>query len=223
MEQGDYFENHALGIRWPFSIYHDAIARRTLSLLGNPLQNARCLNVGCGFFHAYPQWKHLGRWEACDVEPRCLEVVSRRYPEVVVSQCGDFPDYPPASFDVIVSTEVIEHILDPLPWLRHVMGLLREGGVAVFSTPNYGFSALPLVEYTLLQGIALWKGFSRFSIHPNKYNSKKLRRHLEKASPSGALVTVEKCAFSMALVGAVRRTPWSSTRRFPAPPVPAGG
>ncbi len=203
MKQDDYFSNHAVGHRWPFSIYHDAIARTTLELIEGAGQDARCLNVGCGFFHAYPGWKHVGRWEACDVDARCLEVVSRRFPEVVVSRCGSVPEYPAGSFDVIVSTEVIEHIEDPLPWLRHVLSLLRPGGVAVFSTPNYR-SLLPVVEYTLLQAVALAKGFSRFSIHPNKYHPAKLRDHLERAAPPGASVVVRKCAFSMALVGAVR-------------------
>jgi 2-polyprenyl-3-methyl-5-hydroxy-6-metoxy-1,4-benzoquinol methylase len=208
MEQDDYFSNHAVGHRWPFSLYHDSIARVTYSLIEGvrPPGVVRCLNVGCGFFHAYPQWKSLGRWEACDVDARCLEVVSRRYPEVGVAVCGSVPEYPAASFDIVVATEVIEHIEDPVPWLRHVLGLVRDGGVAVFSTPNY-LSLLPVVEYTLLQAVALAKGFSRFSIHPNKYHPAKLRRHLEQAAPPGASVTVKKCAYSMALVGSVRLAP----------------
>lgn len=205
-EQDDYFSNHAVGPRWPFSVYHDAIARTTLSFLEGQRRDSRCLNVGCGFFHAYPLWKHIGSWSACDVDERCLDVVSGRYPEVSVSPCGPVPDFPVGSFDVVVSTEVIEHIEDPVPWLRHVIGLVRGGGVAVFSTPNY-LSALPVVEYTLLQAVAIAKGFSRFSIHPNKYHPAKLRRHLEQAAPPGATVTVTKCAFSMALVGAVRLAP----------------
>jgi|SRR5690606_26031873 len=201
----DYFSNHAVGPRWPFSLYHDAIAAATLARLeaGCPRGEARCLNIGCGFFHAYPRWRHLGRWEACDVDARCLEVVAARYPDVGVAVCGAVPDYPAASFDLVVATEVIEHIEDPVPWLRHVLGLLRPGGTAVFSTPNY-LSPLPVVEYTLLQAVALAKGFSRFHIHPNKYHPAKLRRHLVAAAPAGSLVTVEKCAYTMALVGAVR-------------------
>lgn len=201
----DYFSNHAVGPRWPFSLYHNAIARSTLSLLegARPRGAARCLNIGCGFFHAYPAWKHLGHWEACDVDARCLEEVARRYPDVGVAVCGAVPEYPAASFDLVVATEVIEHIVDPVPWLRHVLGLLRPGGVAVFSTPNY-LSPLPVVEYTLLQAVALAKGFSRFNIHPNKYHPAKLRRHLVEAAPAGSVVEVVKSAYTLALVGAVR-------------------
>lgn len=42
----------------------------------------------------------------------------------------------PASFDLIVSVEVIEHVESPINFLRNIARLLAPGGRAVITTPN---------------------------------------------------------------------------------------
>lgn len=42
----------------------------------------------------------------------------------------------PASFDLVVSFQVIEHLADPAVYLEAIDRLLRPGGVAIISTPN---------------------------------------------------------------------------------------
>jgi SAM-dependent methyltransferase len=44
--------------------------------------------------------------------------------------------YPDAHFDVVISNEVVEHLIDPLEFFREVHRVLRPGGVAVMSTGN---------------------------------------------------------------------------------------
>jgi len=39
-------------------------------------------------------------------------------------------------FDVINATEVIEHLRDPMAFFRHLKGMLRPGGVFIYSTGN---------------------------------------------------------------------------------------
>ncbi len=55
----------------------------------------------------------------------------------------------PASFDVVVLGDVLEHMTDPVRVLRGVVGLLRPGGSVVISTPNVTHASLRLA---LLQG-----------------------------------------------------------------------
>jgi 2-polyprenyl-3-methyl-5-hydroxy-6-metoxy-1,4-benzoquinol methylase len=53
------------------------------------------------------------------------------------------------TFDVIVMADVIEHIPDPRAALTALHGLLREGGVLVYSIPNMGHMS---VRLDLLEG-----------------------------------------------------------------------
>jgi 2-polyprenyl-3-methyl-5-hydroxy-6-metoxy-1,4-benzoquinol methylase len=46
-------------------------------------------------------------------------------------------DFKENSFDVIHSSNVIEHIFDVKEWLLNINKILKNGGVFVLSTPNY--------------------------------------------------------------------------------------
>jgi SAM-dependent methyltransferase len=203
MKSRDYFPNLPNAGRWPFSIYHNGIVAKTIELASVKPSYERCLNIGCGLFASYPRFRALGRWYACDIDERCVEAVGARYAEVECRVCGRYPEYPAAFFDLIVATEVIEHVSDPGEWLRRIIGLLKPGGALIVSTPNYGLSLLPIVEYTFLQMVALTKGFSRFGIHPNKYTKARLRQHLSECAPQTARSIVKRCSLGMALVGRV--------------------
>jgi SAM-dependent methyltransferase len=56
-------------------------------------------------------------------------------------------DLPPASFDAILFGDVLEHLVDPWRVLRRMAALLRPGGLALASVPNFrNFRALrPIV------------------------------------------------------------------------------
>jgi len=46
------------------------------------------------------------------------------------------PPLAPASFELILSYQVIEHLEDPTPYLRGLSGALAPGGLAILTTPN---------------------------------------------------------------------------------------
>jgi SAM-dependent methyltransferase len=43
-----------------------------------------------------------------------------------------------AKYDVVVMSELIEHLPNPLPYVEDVLRILRPGGVLYLTTPNYG-------------------------------------------------------------------------------------
>jgi len=44
--------------------------------------------------------------------------------------------FPPGSFDVVTSFQVIEHVGDLKTYLLHILEALKSGGIAIFTTPN---------------------------------------------------------------------------------------
>src|SRR5687768_8462289 len=70
---------------------------------------------------------------ACDLFPEFF-----RYEGVAcdpINADGTLP-YPDASFDVVCSLEVIEHIKDQFAFIRELCRVAKPGGIAIVSTPN---------------------------------------------------------------------------------------
>lgn len=203
-EKVEYFSNHDLAVKFPFTLYHSPIERtieqEVSALSGIP----KVLNLGCGLFGSYPMLKMIARWSACDTDQHAVAEVQRRYPDLEAFVCEEIPKLPGDTYDGIVSKEVIEHSLKPNEWVKALYESLRPGGVLLLSTPNYGISILPILEYTILEILARLKGFSRFHIHPTKFTRRRLQNLLRGACP-GAEVSVKKISFGMVLFAKVRK------------------
>ena len=203
--ESTYFVNHGNSTRWPYTLYYGDIDRFIDRAVCRLPPLASCLNVGCGLFESYPVLKRNLQWFACDVDLRCIEHLRRRYPGLQAEVCGEYPAYPSGTFDFVFASEVIEHVSSPVSWVGRLFELLSPGGQLIVTTPNYGVSLLPILEFSVLEIIARMRGFTRFGIHPNKYNIKKLRRHLDYAVGSHASIVVQRASHGMVLIGDIRR------------------
>lgn len=162
-----YFSNHALGRRFPWSLYHAPIDRALQRFLGELPKGSRVLNVGCGMFLNLPDLPAGLRYTGTDIDPRAVEACAARHPgvEFVRSEPLSLP-FPDATFDAAYATEVIEHCDRPEAWLREVMRVVRPGGRVLLTTPNYDSTSLKLLEATALEVVARLQGFTRKGIHP---------------------------------------------------------
>lgn len=111
-------------------------------------QTNRILDVGCGIGYFLETAKADG-WEVYGTEytERAVQICAAKG---IAMQKGELnPDaYPPESFDVITSFEVIEHINNPREEMAKFYHLLRKGGIVYITTPNFNSTLrLFLKEY----------------------------------------------------------------------------
>jgi SAM-dependent methyltransferase len=205
--QPDYFSNHSLKLRFPWRLYHGPIVEaleRVISLSPGP----DVLNLGSGpFFELKALERSDRRFTICDIDPRAVELAKELYGEGLVRADVIQPDaplpYADASFDLVVSMDVIEHVPDPIPWTREALRVLRPNGVLFLTTPNYGSLSLRVLENTALEAVARLQNFSRKDIHPTKMTPARLRQVLTDAGAT--LVRVEPIAFGWVLAAYSRR------------------
>ncbi len=92
--------------------------------------NGETLDVGCGN-RPYEKTFFAGAKKYVGMD----YLTDRSKPDVVGS-ATDIP-FPPASFDTVVSTEVLEHVADPAKAMSEMARVLKPGGYLVLATPMY--------------------------------------------------------------------------------------
>ncbi len=131
-------------------------------LLGEcDIRGARLLDAGSGGGHFSAEAKRrgaqvisldLGRNLLAQVRHRCH---SRR----VLGSVLELP-FAPESFDVVLSTEVIEHTPQPTLALRELARALKPGGRLVVTTPSRLWQ--PIVRAASAVGLRRYQGFENF-------------------------------------------------------------
>ena len=115
--------------------------RRRLS--GLPI-GARVMDLGCGNGSltaglAHKDWQVFG----VDSSESGIRIASAAHPRSILLVAGLAPGlrkaYGPASFDAVVSAEVIEHVYAPRAFVQCAFSLLRPGGMFLISTPYHGY------------------------------------------------------------------------------------
>lgn len=113
--------------------------RRTILETAEPLPGARFLDLGCGDGSVTVRVaERIGAAETHGVEliPEFQERARARGIEAIGADLGEQLPYDDASFDVIHSNQVIEHLPGTDQFMREIRRLLRPGGYAIVSTNN---------------------------------------------------------------------------------------
>jgi 2-polyprenyl-3-methyl-5-hydroxy-6-metoxy-1,4-benzoquinol methylase len=192
--QPDYFSNHRLKLRFPWSLYHAPIVRslqRAVATSPGP----EVLNVGSGpFFELERLDRADRRFTVCDIDSRAVDLARNLHGERLAGADVIDPErglpYPDARFDLVVSMDVIEHVPEPVAWARDLLRVLRPNGALFLTTPNYASVSLRVIESTALEAIARLQHFSRKHIHPTKMTPSRLRSVLHEAGAEALDVNV---------------------------------
>lgn len=186
------------GVEQPDTIWHQAADRGVPSLVWRfgqdrrldmirqwaPLEGAFVLVDGCGIGTYVHKLRTLAASViGLDIEYARVHEGHAQSPTLHVGACEDLP-YPAASFDVVLSHEVLEHVADDRQAANEMVRVLRPGGRAVIFVPNrlypfethghywhgkYHFGNTPLVNW-LPDGLR-----NRLAPHVRAYTASGLR------------------------------------------------
>ncbi len=97
------------------------------------------LDFGCGRGWMSGLLAEFGSVTGVDLSPDAIELAKSRHPGiefVCVDAADDVGKVLARTFDIVVSSEVIEHVLKQEEYMRNVIALLKPGGALVLTTPN---------------------------------------------------------------------------------------
>lgn len=127
-----YYERSHPVVRWLERLRLDAIVR-----LAAPRPGDRVLEVGCGAGHVLERFTGLAR-TGIDLSVGMLRRIRRRLGRDVELTRGTADRLPFASgaFDIVVCTEVLEHVPDPAAVVGELCRVAGPDGRVVVSIPN---------------------------------------------------------------------------------------
>lgn len=101
-----------------------------------PIENIKVLDYGCGVSDIGILFASSGaRVTIADLDNKKLEFTIWRYRRrqlnsnvVKIKSCQDYPTFTKSEFDLIIATEIFEHVRAPLLLLKNLSHALRKGG-----------------------------------------------------------------------------------------------
>jgi SAM-dependent methyltransferase len=133
------------------------------------------LDVGCNTGYGTIRFAPVaGRVVGVDVSPRAVEAARQRAPtgrpEFIQTSGFELP-FQAATFDLVTSFQVLEHVPDATAFLRELGRVLRPGGLVILATPNAATRLYP--------GMTPWNRF-----HVREYRADELADLLGTVFPS---------------------------------------
>lgn len=142
------------------------ISKAVFGLVGPLKKGTRVLDIGCGAGVLCAAFQKQGcHAVGVDLSESGISLARQHFPgcrfellgvnELTLDRLGEAP------FDIVVSTEVIEHLYAPRVLPRAAFAALKPGGVFVVTTPYHGFAknlAISLSNHWDVHADPLWDG-----------------------------------------------------------------
>ena len=103
------------------------------------IKNKRILDCGCGdgfFISEIVKTYNNINISGCDISLNLLNIAKQKNKKINFFQHNIFLKRTPETFDIIISSEVIEHSANPKKALENLCNSISENGYLILSTPN---------------------------------------------------------------------------------------
>jgi len=170
--QGAFFERlcHVDRAKIADDLLSEDKARQQATLLERhaTLQGAKLLEIGSGLGTNIIVWHKAYGADVTGVEPdspgfeasfklsRALMTVNGLDPERIVNAVGEHLPFPDDTFDIVFSSNVLEHTTKPYDVLDEALRVLKPGGTLQVVFPNYG--SYYDGHYGVFHPPILWRG-----------------------------------------------------------------
>lgn len=124
----------------------------------NDIKGKKFLEIGCGLGYFSKEAFKLGaRVTGVDIGPKLIKISKKKTPNAsfIVADASSLP-FKNETFDVVLSTEVIEHINKQVIVIKEMFRVLKKGGVLIITTPNRLYK--PLFDFLGLAKIRPYRG-----------------------------------------------------------------
>ena len=113
------------------------LVRRLILRLSGPADDRRILDAGCGTGGTLDAVADLGEAWGVDISPDALDFCRERGHTNLKLCPAEALDFPDASFDFVLSCDVLEHLEDDGQALREIRRVLRPGGYGIITVPAH--------------------------------------------------------------------------------------
>jgi SAM-dependent methyltransferase len=128
---------------WQLQMFHRSLKKkwklRALLEFAGELGDQQCLLLTCGenngalnyYFRA-----HGGCWSWADVAGEHLDEMAELLGEPVHHVPGGVLPFPDGHFDLVIASDVLEHVADDRALTREILRVVKPGGRAIVTVPN---------------------------------------------------------------------------------------
>ena len=123
---------------------HARIMPHLLALAGELPPGTRVLDVGCGNGSTCGEFIRRGcRVVGVDLSEKGIALARNAHPrgrfEIISAESDLLEELDEPPFDLVISTEVVEHLYAPRRWARRCFDALRPGGTFICTTPYHSY------------------------------------------------------------------------------------
>lgn len=127
--------------------------------------NPKILEIGSGLgYFTYALKKSGLDIKGLDISNEAVEKAKKMYGDYyIVADLFKYSEHNIESYDIVIMTEVIEHLDNPIIFLNAIKKVLKKGGILIITTPNKDAFPNDFLWHTDLPPIHLW-WFSKKSL-----------------------------------------------------------